>query len=113
MADTYISVTNENFPEQVLQAPQLVVVYFAADKSNSCQIQEPEFVAISKAYQDRVTFAKVNVENEEGLTNQYTIDGIPTLVFFKGGNEIYRIKGIMMRDKLRRQLEGVLLAASE
>jgi len=44
------------------------------------------------------------------LIDQWNIDGVPTLIFFKGGQEIHRIKGIMMRDKLRRQLEGVLLA---
>lgn len=113
MADSYSYVTNEDFAAKVLQAPQLAVVYFAAENSNSCQIQEPEFEAISKAYQDRATFVKVNVEQEEALTRQWNIDGIPTIVFFKGGNELYRIKGIMMREKLRRQIEGVLLAASE
>ncbi|GHO45428.1 thioredoxin family protein [Ktedonospora formicarum] len=84
MADSYYDVTNEDFADKVLQAPQLVVVFFAAEKSNSCQIQEPEFVAISKEYQDRASFAKVNVEKEENLTRQWNIDGIPTLVFFKG-----------------------------
>jgi thioredoxin 1 len=34
------------------------------------------------------------------------------LIFFKNGQEIYRIKGIVMRDRLRRQVEGVLLVGS-
>jgi thioredoxin 1 len=41
------------------------------------------------------------------------VDGIPTLLFFKNGQEINRIKGIVMRDKLRRQVEGALLVSSQ
>jgi thioredoxin len=57
-----------------------------------------------------VLFTRVNVENQPELTRQWNIEGIPTLLFLKGGKELHRIKGIMMRDKLRRQIEGVLLA---
>jgi thioredoxin 1 len=110
MADTYIYVTASDFAEKVLQAPQMVVVNFYAEQSNTCQIQEPEFISISKEYQDRVLFAKVNVEEQGELVKQWNIEGVPTLIFFKGGQEIYRVKGIVMRDKLRRQIEGALLA---
>ncbi len=110
MVDTYIDVTSNDFADKVLNASQLVLVNFYAEQSSSCQIQEPEFLAISKEYQDRITFVKTNVTNNDDLISLWHIDGVPTMVFFKGGNEIYRIKGIMMRDKLRRQIEGVLLA---
>ena len=82
-----------------------------ADNSGSCQILEPEYLAVSKMYEDRVLFTRVNVENQLELTRQWNVDGIPTLIFFKGGKEIHRIRGIMMREKLRRQIEGVLLAS--
>jgi len=109
MAENYIHVTQENFAEEVLHASQLTVVNFTAEQSNACQILEPEIEAISKEYQGRVAFAKIDVTGQENLTSQWKIEGIPTLIFYKGGNEIYRIKGIVMRDKLRRQLEGMLL----
>lgn len=112
MADSYIEVTKEDFAEKILSAPpmQLVIVNFSAAQSTTCQIQEPEFIAISQEYQGRITFAKVNVEGQEEITQQWNVDGVPTLIFFKSGRELYRIKGIVMRDKLRRQIEGVLLA---
>jgi thioredoxin 1 len=110
MADSYIEITSENFTEKVLEASQLVIVNFSSDQSNACQIQEPEFEAVSKEYQGRITFARVNVEGQDELTQQWKVEGIPTMIFFKGGNAIHRINGIMMREKLRRQIEGVLLA---
>ena len=110
MADHFIDITGDNFAEKVTGATQTVAVLFSTPQSNACQIQEPEIAAISKDYEGRVTFARINVEVQQQLTDQYHIEGVPTLIFFKGGQELYRIKGIMMRNKLRRQLEGVLLA---
>jgi len=110
MADNHITVTSEEFAEKVLNAPQMVIVNFSASWSSSCQILDPEFEAISKEYQGRVIFAKLDVDQNEELTGQWNVDGVPTLIFFNGGQEINRIKGIVMRDKLRRQVEGALLA---
>jgi thioredoxin 1 len=107
-----ITVSSQDFEEKVLQAPQMVVVNFSSDRSSACQIFEPEFAAIGQEYQDRMTFARADVDSNEDLTRQYNIDGIPTLIFFKDGQEIHRIKGIVMRDKLRRQVGGVLLVSS-
>lgn len=110
MGDSYIDVTNENFAEKVLSSPSLVIVNFSAEHSNACKIQDPEFEAISKEYQNKVTFAKLCLSEQNELTNQWHVDNVPTLIFFKGGNEIHRITGIVMRNRLRRQVEGVLLA---
>jgi thioredoxin 1 len=109
--ESYIDVTSQDFAEKVLGAPQMVVVDFSSGRSSSCQIFDPEFAAISKEYQGRVTFAKLDVDSNEDLTSQWNVDGIPTVIFFKNGQEINRIKGIVMRDKLRRQVEGTLLAS--
>src|SRR5258708_25842880 len=102
MEVTYITVTSEDFAEKILGSQHMAIVNFSAEQSNACQIQEPEFVAISKEYQGKITFAKLNVEGHGELITKWNIVGVPTLVFFKAGQEIYRIKGIMMRDKLRR-----------
>jgi thioredoxin 1 len=108
--ESYIEVTDQDFTEKVLNAAQLVVVDFTAKWSSTCQILDPEFEAVSKEYQGRVTFVKLDVDQNEELIRQWNVDGVPTLLFFKNGQAINRIKGIMMRDKLRRQIEGVLLA---
>jgi thioredoxin 1 len=105
----YTDVTEHNFQEQVLAAPQMVVVAFMADWSDTCQILKPELEALGQEYAGRVIFASVNVDREKALTEEWHIDGVPTLVFFNGGREIHRIKGVMMRHKLRRQVEGALL----
>ena len=115
MADStasFITVNHQDFAEKVLQAPQMVVVSFSSDKSAACQIFEPECAAIAQEYQERAAFARIEVDDNEELIQRYNVDGIPTLLFFKNGQEIYRVKGIVMRDKLRRQIAGALLVSS-
>jgi thioredoxin 1 len=110
---SYKNITSREFTKQVLQAKHMVVVNFSSDKSGACQIFDPEFAVVSKDYQGRVTFARLNIddlEKDDKLFSEWNIDGIPTVIFFKQGQEINRIKGVIMRDKLRRQIEGVLLA---
>ena len=110
MAGNYIDVSDQDFAEKVLEVQQMVLVNFSAESSAACQIQDPEFEAISKQYQGRAVFARVNTDKNQEVISQWKIEGIPTIIFFKSGREINRIKGIIMRDRLRRQIEGALLA---
>src|SRR5262250_3386795 len=100
----FIDISSQDFPEQVLQAEQMVLVDFSSDKSDACQIFDVEFSAVGQEYQGRVTFARLNIDNETSLINEWKVTGIPTVIFFKNGQEINRINGIMMRQKLRRQI---------
>jgi thioredoxin 1 len=110
MAGNYIDVSDQDFAVKVLEVEQMVLVDFSAESSAACQIQDPEFEAISKEYQGRAVFARVNTDKNQEVISQWKIEGIPTIIFFKSGREINRIKGIIMRDRLRRQIEGALLA---
>jgi thioredoxin 1 len=115
MADqiaSYAAVNSQDFTEKVLQVPQMVVVNFSSEKSDSCQLFEPEFATVGREYQGQVTFARIDVDNNADLVTRYNVEGIPTVIFFKNGQEINRIKGIVMRDKLRRQVAGALLVGS-
>jgi thioredoxin 1 len=115
MADqtaSYATVGSEDFAEKVLQAREMVVVTFSSSQSDSCQIFEPEFASIGQEYRGQASFALIDVDSNASLVSQYQVDGIPTVIFFKNGQEINRIKGIVMRDKLRRQVAGALLVGS-
>src|SRR5438477_6361093 len=101
MAESYIEVSSQDFPEKVLQAPQMVLVNVWGENSGACKIQEPEFEAISKEYQGRVVFARLNADTNGDLVNQWHVEGICMIIFFKNGREITRIKGIIMRNRLR------------
>jgi thioredoxin 1 len=60
---------------------------------------------LAAEFDDRVIFAKVDVENNRDLASQFKIKNIPTLVFFKDGKEWDRLSGIKSRNELRKYLE--------
>ena len=60
---------------------------------------------MAKEYDDRIVFAKVDVENNKDLANQFNIKSIPTMVFFKKGKEWDRLSGVKGRAELNKILE--------
>jgi len=65
----------------------------------------PIFRDLAEEFDDRVIFAKVDVENNRDLATQLKIKSIPTLVFFKNGKEWDRFSGVKSRNELRKHLE--------
>jgi thioredoxin 1 len=65
----------------------------------------PILRSLAKEYDDRIVFAKIDVENNRDLVNQFNIKSIPTLVFFKKGKEWDRTNGIQNRSDLAKVLK--------
>ena len=58
-------------------------------------------------FDGHVTFAKVDVDNNRDLAEQFRIVSIPTLVFFRKGKEWDRVSGVKSRQELRKILENL------
>jgi thioredoxin 1 len=112
MADhKYIEVTDQTFGESVLRADQPVVVDFWAPWCRPCLAMAPTFEALAAEYAGKMTFAKLNTDDNQMTAGRLGIQGIPTLVFFRGGREIDRIVGLVSRDVLRKHIESALATA--
>ena len=81
-----------NFNEIVSQN-ELVLVDFYAEWCGPCKMLAPIIHEIKEELQDKVYVIKVNVDEEEELSNKFGIFSIPTLVLIKGGKEIDRKVG--------------------
>lgn len=72
----------------------LIVCEFFATWCASCAQMTPVVSKwASNEYRSTVIFAKINVDQNEDLSNQYSIKGLPTFLFFKQGKEITRFTG--------------------
>ncbi len=99
-----ITITADNFAEEVLQSDKPVLVDFWAPWCGPCRMLAPIVEEIAEEYADSVKVGKVNVDDEPALAAKFGISSIPALLVFQNGAVVnsavgYRSK-ILVEDML-------------
>ena len=84
-----------SFEKEVLQSKIPVVVDFWAEWCGPCKMMAPVFEKVSKSFEGKVKFAKVNVDDNSDLAGNNEIMSIPCFVVYKDGKEVDRLVGGM------------------
>jgi thioredoxin 1 len=110
MSGAYLEVTDQSFGEQVLKSEEPVIVDFWAPWCGPCLRMAPTFEALATEYTGKMTFAKLNTDDNQMTPSGLGIQGIPTMIIFHGGKEVDRIVGMVPREVLKRHLDTALAA---
>jgi len=102
-----------DFQSEVLDSTMPVLVDFFAPWCGPCRALAPVLEGIAKTYAGRIKVAKVNVDEAQGLAAGYGIRGVPTLMFFKGGEAVDTVVGLPSASALRAKLEAVAASPAE
>lgn len=108
MVDAPVKVTDASFEQDVLQSTLPVVVDFWAPWCGPCRMIAPSLEAIAKEYAGKLVVAKVNTDEDQRWAIQYGVQGIPTLLFVKGGKVVDRIVGALPRPVLEQRMKKAL-----
>ena len=98
-------IENEQIINEVLEKQGLVVVDFFATWCGPCQMISPVIINLDKKYDGEVEFYKINVDENQDAAMRYGVNSVPTLIFFKDGEEIERQVGFMEEDELSKFID--------
>jgi thioredoxin 1 len=106
--ENLLTVTDETFQKEVLEAEQPTFVDFWASWCGPCRMIGPIFEELSGEYSGKVKFAKVNVDENPKTPANYGVRGIPTLMMFKGGKMVEQVVGAVPKNQLENVVKKVL-----
>jgi len=101
-------VNDSNFDQMVLQSKTPVLVDFWAVWCGPCRMVAPVVEELADEYEGKVTFTKLNVDENPKTSSQYGIMSIPTLLIFKDGAPVSNIIGFRPKAELKKNIDAVL-----
>jgi thioredoxin 1 len=102
-----VTLTQENFAQQVLQSPAPVLVDFWAEWCGPCKMIAPLLDELAEEYDGKVKIGKVNVDEQQLLAAEYGIRAIPTLLLFNKGEIAEQMVGAKSRRDFKASLDRI------
>ncbi len=102
-----VTLDADNFEREVLQSEQPVMVDFWADWCPPCKAIGPVIEEIATEFDGIARVGKVDVDPNKSLAQQYAIGSIPTLLFFRDGEVVDRVQGVVPKSELTGKLQAL------
>ncbi|MXP21396.1 thioredoxin [Gordonia sp. HNM0687] len=108
MGANTVAVTDATFADQVLMSDKPVLVDFWATWCGPCRMVAPVLEEIARDHADKLTVAKLDVDENPAVARDFKIMSIPTMILFEGGKPSKTIVGAKGKAALLRELDDVV-----
>ncbi len=100
MSDKIIYVSDSSFEDEILNSQKPVLLDYWAEWCGPCKMIAPILDEIAEEYGDKITIAKINIDDNQETPQKYSVRGIPTLMIFKEGNVAATKVGALSKTQL-------------
>jgi thioredoxin 1 len=103
-----VTVTDSTFNDDVLNSDKPVLVDFWATWCGPCKMVAPVLEEIAQEHGDKLTVAKLDIDQNQATARDYQVMSIPTMIVFQGGKPVKQIVGAKPKAALLNDLSDVL-----
>ena len=104
-------ISKADFRKEVIDSKGLALVQFKKEWNGACQIISPVYEELAKSYKGQAKFFTIDVEKETGIDNQFGVVEYPTILFFKSGDVIDHVTGLVPKNMMISKIENALTSA--
>ena len=101
------SINNDNFESEVLNSNVHVLLEFYSDSCIPCKRMSPILAELEEEHTD-IKVSKLNIKFGADTARKYNVMSSPTIVFFKNGEEVNRIKGVAKKADLEAVIKEIV-----
>lgn len=103
-----VEITDANFEEVVMKSDKPVMVDFWAEWCGPCRMIGPSVDELHAEYEGKAIIGKVNVDHNSGVSAQFGVRSIPTILFIKNGEVVDKSVGAVPKATLAAKLDALL-----
>lgn len=106
MSDNIVTVTDQNFGQEVAESGGLTIVDFWAAWCGPCRMVAPIVEQLADEYEEKgLRVGKLDVDSNPSVTSRFGVRSIPSILFFKDGQHVDTVVGLVPKPHLEQKVQ--------